>query len=144
MTSGASGNPTSRIVFVCEHGAVKSVLAAEHFNRLARARGLEIEATPRGIEPDPEIPELVRQALSDEGFDVSRVRPTSLGIDDLSDATLVISLDADVESIVAGTVPIEQWNGLPSVMENYASGSAMLVARVEALVSRLERDSSQG
>ena len=45
----------SRVLFVCLHGAAKSVVAAAHFRRLAAARGLAIGAVAAGTEPDAEL-----------------------------------------------------------------------------------------
>src|SRR5215813_9354941 len=36
------------VVFVCEHGAAKSVIATAYFNKLAAERGLAYRATFRG------------------------------------------------------------------------------------------------
>ena len=36
---------TSQVVFVCLHGAAKSVIAASLFDRLAQSRGLDVRAT---------------------------------------------------------------------------------------------------
>ena len=36
------------VVFVCEHGAAKSVVATAYFNKLAAERGLPFRATFRG------------------------------------------------------------------------------------------------
>src|SRR4029450_8873073 len=44
-----------RILFVCLHGAAKSVLAAIDCERLAAARGLEVTADFAGTEPDAGI-----------------------------------------------------------------------------------------
>src|SRR5258705_5533438 len=40
-----------RVLFVCLHGAAKSVIGAAHFRRLAAARGLSIGAVAAGTEP---------------------------------------------------------------------------------------------
>jgi protein-tyrosine-phosphatase len=40
------------IIFVCEHGAAKSVIAAAYFNRFAEQRGLNLRAAARGTNPD--------------------------------------------------------------------------------------------
>ena len=45
----------SRVLFVCLHGAAKSVVAAAHFRRLAAARGLSMTAVAAGTEPDAEL-----------------------------------------------------------------------------------------
>ena len=127
-----------RVVFVCEHGAVKSVIAREHFNRLARARGLEIDAIARGTEPDSEIPESVLHGLGDDGFDVDSSPPQHLDANDLRKATLVVSFDADVTAMVGGAIGHEKWDGLPSAKADYVNGKAPIVALVEHLVDRLD------
>jgi arsenate reductase len=38
-----------KVVFVCEHGAAKSVIAAAYFNKLAKERNLPYEAVCRGM-----------------------------------------------------------------------------------------------
>lgn len=39
------------VVFVCEHGAAKSLIASAYFNTLAAERGLCARATFRGVDP---------------------------------------------------------------------------------------------
>src|ERR671925_873480 len=49
----ASAVPSpARVLFVCLHGAAKSVIGAAHFRRLAAARGLSVDAVAAGTEPD--------------------------------------------------------------------------------------------
>ena len=36
----------AKIVFVCEHGAAKSVIAAKELEKLARERGISLQAVP--------------------------------------------------------------------------------------------------
>src|SRR4051812_34549689 len=48
--TGAPAGPQP-VLFVCEHGAAKSVIAATYFNQLATARGLAVRATARGADP---------------------------------------------------------------------------------------------
>ena len=48
-------NQNSKIVFVCEHGAAKSVIAVAYFNKLASEAKLEFHAIARGTNPDPEL-----------------------------------------------------------------------------------------
>ena len=56
------------IVFVCLHGSVKSQMAAAHFNRIARERGLPYTAISRGIEVDASIPTRIRDGLRLDGL----------------------------------------------------------------------------
>jgi protein-tyrosine-phosphatase len=41
------------VVFVCQHGAAKSVLAAALLERLAAEQGVSLRARARGTEPEP-------------------------------------------------------------------------------------------
>jgi len=64
-----------RVLFVCLHGSAKSLIAAEYFNRLASARGLDASATSAGTEPDDAIPPRVVSGLAGDGIDVAGRRP---------------------------------------------------------------------
>jgi hypothetical protein len=44
---------TPRVLFVCLHGAAKSVVAAAHFRKLAAQRGLAVEAAAAAPSPTP-------------------------------------------------------------------------------------------
>src|SRR5438128_12473611 len=56
------------VLFVCLHGSAKSLIAAEHFNRIAAARGLGARATSAGTEPDDAIPPHVIPGLPAGGI----------------------------------------------------------------------------
>src|SRR5260370_40499323 len=51
----------AKVVFVCEHGSAKSVIAAAHFERLAREEGLLFEVVAPGTPPDPGVSGAVPQ-----------------------------------------------------------------------------------
>jgi hypothetical protein len=53
---------------------------------------------------------------------------------DLATATRVVSFGC---AVGAGTTPVEQWDDVPAVSENYAAARARIVARVEQLVTEL-------
>jgi len=40
------------VVFVCEYGAAKTVIAAAYFNKMATEQGLAYRAITRGTAPD--------------------------------------------------------------------------------------------
>ena len=69
-TDGQSVAVTGTVVFVCEHGAVKSVVAAAIFNQLAADRGLPFRAISRGTDPDAAVPAPGRDGLRSEGLAV--------------------------------------------------------------------------
>ena len=63
--------------------------------------------------------------------------PRPIVRDDLRSALLVVSLDADVTPVVAGSLPVLKWDGLPSVSANYENGRTAIATRVRRLVDSL-------
>ena len=61
-------NRDSVIVFVCEHGAAKSIIAAAYFNQLAAEMGSDLRAVARGTDPDPELSPQAIKGLSEDGL----------------------------------------------------------------------------
>src|SRR6184192_3905741 len=79
------------VVFVCEHGAAKSVVAAAHFNRLAISRGLDVRAIARGVEPQAELAPSAVNGLRAEGMTLPIDIPTKLSAEDVEHATRVVA-----------------------------------------------------
>src|SRR5688572_5272272 len=81
--------PVGTVLFVCEHGSAKSVVAAAHFNRIAADRGLPFRAISRGTEPDPEMAPAAVSGLRGDGLKPDDPVPTKLGQSDLDAAVRV-------------------------------------------------------
>ena len=64
-----------QVLFVCPHGAGKSVLASAYFQRLAKEKGLNVRVEARGTEPDPRRQPEGRRAPDEERLPASRWRP---------------------------------------------------------------------
>ena len=58
------------VVFVCEHGAAKSVVATAYFNKLAAERGLPFRATFRGTAPQDNLSVRAVEGLKADGVAV--------------------------------------------------------------------------
>ena len=58
------------VVFVCEHGAAKSVVATAYFNKLAAERGLPFRATFRGTAPQDNLSVRAVEGLKADGVTV--------------------------------------------------------------------------
>ena len=127
----------SLVVFVCLHGSAKSLIAAEHLTRLARARGVSLRGESLGLEPDPEVPVHVVSGLAADGVDVRGYIPRLASPDSLADATRIVSFGCDLGSLVPRATNVERWDGLPMVSDGYASARDAIVARVEALFDDL-------
>ena len=76
MASAGEEPAAGQVVFVCEHGNVKSLMAASYFNQLAASRGLRLRAISRGSAPDSNsVPAPIVAGLHTDGVDVSDFRP---------------------------------------------------------------------
>jgi hypothetical protein len=141
----AAGSSRERVgvVFVCEHGSVKSLIAMVYFNRGAHERGLPLQAIARGTAPEPTVPGPVRDGLRVSGFDVSEFVPQLFKVSDMDDASLVVSFDQDIAKIVGGRARHLRWDNLPGVLANYARGRDEIVRHVDALLDELTRNAAR-
>src|SRR5437764_7780185 len=81
QSANAPANPPN-VIFVCEHGAAKSVIATAYFNKFAAERGLPYRATFRGTSPQAELSERTVTALRADGIVVPAGKPTAIDQDD--------------------------------------------------------------
>ena len=126
--------PDRTIVFVCLHGAAKSVVAAAYFQRLAEARGLKIRATSAGIDPEPQVPSTVVDALFHEGVDVRHHRPRAVTRGELAAAWRVVTFGCDLGHVAPpGLTPI-RWDDVPPVSEGFEAARDAIVARIGRLL----------
>ena len=127
----AGAPPTKRVLFVCLHGAAKSVVAAAHFRTLAAAQGVPHSAVAAGTEPDPELTPAAVKGLADDGL--IPARPITLH--DLRTATRIVSFGGDVAA--PGGRHVERWDDVPAVSESYEVARGRIVERLQRLVSDL-------
>lgn len=127
--------PDSRtIVFVCLHGAAKSVIAAAYWNRLAAERGVEIRATAAGIEPEPEIPTPVRNGLRNDGLEVGDLRPRRVTSEELASAAAIVSFGCDLGDVAPPDQAVDRWDDVPLVSDGFTTARDVIVARVRRLL----------
>ncbi|MEX2223321.1 MAG: hypothetical protein WEG40_16140 [Candidatus Rokuibacteriota bacterium] len=127
-------NTSRSVLFVCLHGAAKSVLAAADFQRLAAERGLELTADFAGTEPDPEVAPAVMAALRADGLDLSRKLPRRVTRDDTAAAARVVTFGCELGSAMPSSVPVERWDDVPAVSENLPVARAAIRRHLERLL----------
>jgi arsenate reductase (thioredoxin) len=134
-----SGPEPPPVLLVCEHGSVKSLMAASLFNEAATARGLPFRAVSRGVTPDERVPEKIAAALGQEGFDVQSFKPVRVSSEDLNNASRVVAISVDLSAFASGAkVPIERWDDVPAASVDYAAAHAALLRHVERLLDELQ------
>jgi arsenate reductase (thioredoxin) len=129
--------PDSTVVFVCEHGNVKSVIAAALFNREASARHLGAHAVARGVTPEPSVPTAIATKLQAEGDDVRAFRPSTLGNAEVQAAQRVVAISVDPATLSAAGDKLEVWNDVPPASVDYSASRAALLRHIDTLLSQL-------
>lgn len=105
---------TTTVMFLCPHGAAKSVLAAALFQRIMEERGLPLTATCAGTEPDAEIAPHVRALLQHEGLALPLEQPQHVTADLLAQVSYVISLGCDLDTLPLTPTHWEMWDDVPA------------------------------
>lgn len=120
----AVGNRGPTIVFVCLHGSVKSQVAAAHFNRIAKERGLPYSAVSRGIDVDASIPTRIRDGLSLDGLASTNDVPRGLTPEEAEGATKVVAFD-QVPDERRGISEVTYWTDVPLPTRDYEGARDM-------------------
>lgn len=124
----------TKVLFICEHGSAKSVIAAAHFDRIAQEHGLDAHATSRGTNPDEAFPPHVLAGLEVDGLAPLDDSPRDLTERDFADVTHVITF-CDVTIPSDSVAKIYSWTDVPAVSEGYEAARQEIVRRIERLLS---------
>lgn len=127
------------VLFVCQHGAAKSVIAARHFTELARARGLTLTAVAAGVEPDEVIPAHVIAGLRRDGVADDDTHPLGVTRELLESAQLVVAFGCDLSAFVDDSGRMIQWNDVPAVSDGYDAARTAIVSRLPAVLDEAEQ-----
>ncbi len=127
-------NRNSIIVFVCEHGAAKSVIAAAYFNKLAGEKGLNHQAMARGTNPDLTLSPHTITGLPEDGLSPSESVPQKLTIADVEAAQRIITF-CELPVEYHGKAIIERWDGVPPVSENYEKARDAIIEQISHLIN---------
>ena len=135
-----SADREAAVLFVCEHGNVKSLMAASYFDRIARERGLHAHAVSRGAAPDSDsVPPAIAEALRGDGFDVSSFRPAKVSARDVAGAARIVTIGVELQPDAGAgvAVPRERWDDVPPASVDYARSRDALLVHVRALAAEL-------
>ena len=127
------------VLFMCPHGAAKSVLASAYFQRAARERGLNVRVISAGTDPDEQVAPVVAKHLKANGYEVPIVQPRRATADDMAQADVVISIGCDLKDLPAPRGAIQTWDDVPPPSEDFAAADAKIKERVMQLIDELAR-----
>jgi hypothetical protein len=131
----ARAAPAQTVLFICEHGYAKSLVAALHFERLAQARGVAVRALSRGVDPGARVPEPILAGLDADGFDVRGFVPARATPEEINGAAVVVLISVDVDTS-GRTGPVVRWDAISPLSENYERARGEIVGLVSALMDR--------
>lgn len=136
--SGAWQPPkTTTVLFMCPHGAAKSVLASAYFQQLAKERGLNVRVESAGTEPEREVSPAVAQHLTKQGIRVPIAKPRAVTVDDLRDADVVISIGCDLSGVGPVRGDLRKWDDVPGPSESFVASDEAIRRRVADLIEEL-------
>lgn len=138
-----TANPTSRkpptILFMCPHGAAKSVLASAYFRRLAKERGLNVHVASAGTEPDATVSPAVAAHLKGRGYSVPIAKPRKVAPEEFASADVVISIGCDLAALPQPRGRLIRWDEVPAPSAGFAAADEAIRKRVTDLAEELVR-----
>jgi arsenate reductase (thioredoxin) len=129
------------ILFVCEHGSAKSIVAASHFRKMAKQEGLDIKVISRGTNPDKAVPEKVNQFLVQDGFEKHLAVPERLSADDIRDADYVVAF-SPLPAALGQPHRLEAWS-IPSFEAGYPAARDSITANIQRIIQRIKSDTQK-
>lgn len=106
-------NQPLTFLFICEHGAAKSIVAAAYFNKLASEMNLNVCPIALGTTPNSEISRKAVEGLPRDGLTPTESKPKNLA------------------------VSIQRWDGVPPVSEDYEKARGAIVERLTRLINSI-------
>jgi arsenate reductase (thioredoxin) len=136
--AGQAAPPTARkVLFLCPHGAGKSVLASAYFARLAKERGMNVIIDSAGTEPDPVVGPAVAKHLREQGYEVPIAKPRAVTSADWESADVVVSMGCDLKGQPKPRGTLRSWDDVPGPGENLAGADEAIRRHVRELVDEL-------
>ena len=140
QTVAKASAPAPAVVFVCEHGAAKSVIATAYFNKLAAERGLPYRATFRGTSPQQALSIRAVQGLTADGVAIPHGAPTAIGEADIKTATHIFAIGCTLPAAAVSSGKAKDWSDVPDD-KGYEAQRDAIVRHVKELLDELQRRS---
>ena len=126
------------IVFVCEHGAAKSVVATAYFNKLAAERSLPDRATFRGTAPQDDLSVRAVAGLKADGLSIPSGKPAAISDADVTEATHIFAIGCTMPEQAVRSGKAADWSDVPDD-QGYGPMRDAIVRHVEQLLDDLRR-----
>jgi arsenate reductase (thioredoxin) len=128
----------SAVVFVCEHGAAKSVVATAYFNKLAAERGLPFRAIFRGTTPQDDLSVRAVEGLKADGVAIPAGKPAAINDKDVAVASHIFAIGCTLPDKARQSGKAADWSDVPDD-QGYAPMRDAIVRHIKALLDELQR-----
>ncbi len=124
------------VMFVCEHGAAKSVIATAYFNKIATERGLRARAVYRGVNPQADLSVNTMKGLKEDGLAVDEHKPSLVSPSDVDAATVIFAIGCTLPPGASASGKAANWDDVPDD-RGYGPTRDAIKRHVEELVDQL-------
>jgi arsenate reductase len=125
------------VIFVCEHGAAKSVIATAYFNKLAAERGLPFRATFRGTSPQDNLSVRAVEGLKADGLPIPSGKPAAITDGDVARATHIFAIGCTLPEKAQRSGKASDWSDVPDD-QGYGPMRDAIVRHVKQLLDQLQ------
>ncbi|HYE85034.1 MAG TPA: hypothetical protein VEA16_01675 [Vicinamibacterales bacterium] len=132
----APAKPAPTVLFMCPHGAAKSLMASAYFQQRARERGLNVRVDSAGTEPDPQLSKAVVARLQKNGYAIPIEKPRAATAADMSGADVIISIGCDLSKLPTPKGVVKHWQ-VPDFSANFDAAEQAIRDEVNKLVEEL-------
>ena len=122
------------VLFLCPHGAAKSVIAVALLRELADREGIALTVSNAGTEPDADINPIARAALRRRNLTFTDA-PRLVGRRDIDGADIVVSLGCRLDELPAVPRRFVDWSDLPNASDDVDGLCDALSSRFRSLLS---------
>ena len=124
------------VLFMCPHGAAKSLMASAYFQKMAKERGLNVRVDSAGTDPDAQLSKGVVAHLQKNGYALPIEKPRAATAADMSSADVVISMGCDLSKLPPPKGVLKNWN-VPDFSANFDAAEQVIRDQVTRLVDEL-------
>jgi arsenate reductase (thioredoxin) len=124
------------VIFVCEQGAAKSVIATAYLNKLASERGLGYRASFRGTAPQEALSERTLEGLRGDGIPIPAGTPAALDAAAVATSTHIFAIGCVLPAAAVASGKSADWSDVPD-NQGYGPMRDAIVRHVGALVDQL-------
>jgi arsenate reductase len=135
-SQAAPVKPATTVLFMCPHGAAKSVMASAYFQKVAKERGLNVRVDSAGTEPDPQLSQSVVAHLQKNGYAIPIDKPRAATAADMRGADVIISMGCDLGKLPAPRGQVRNWT-VPDFSADFDKAEQSIRDQVTKLVDEL-------